>query len=211
MKHMSHNVHASTTDLKSLLSTLSSSWVGDGSKYASWIGLNVTYMVSRIDPDKEEYWKAAASLTGRALSLGYTGNCLSSICCTFSNLCTDKLVRELYYGLLVQQDFAAQYDILFGHLRPTEQLSVVEAIFRDIEKSYFTFERENPSNDVVNGVAALCSIILHGHAHLQAQLVDWLSKGQGGSIQTAGLRRAVLAAFAEQKGKWDVLGIWKTY
>ncbi|PLB55839.1 hypothetical protein P170DRAFT_461602 [Aspergillus steynii IBT 23096] len=161
----------------------SSSWVGDGSKYASWIGLNVTYMVSRIDPDKEGYWKAAASLTGRALSLGYT----------------DKLVRELYYGLLVQQDFAAQYGILFGHLRPTEQLSVVEAIFRDIEKSYFTFERENASNDLVNGVAALCSIILDGHANLQAQLVDWLSKGQGGSIQTSGLRRAVLAAFADQK------------
>lgn len=53
----------------------SASWVGEGSKYASWIGLNISYMVSKIDEDKEEHWKAAASLTGRALSLGYTGTC----------------------------------------------------------------------------------------------------------------------------------------
>lgn len=49
------------------------SWVGDGSKYASWIGVNICYMVSRLDGDKEGHWKAAVSLTGRALSLGYTG------------------------------------------------------------------------------------------------------------------------------------------
>lgn len=119
---------------------------------------------------------------------------------TSPNLCTDKLVREIYSGLLVQGDFSKQYSVLFGHLRSTEQLSVVEAIFRDIEKSYFTFQRNDVSNEVVNGVAALCSIILRGHTNLQAQLVDSLSKGQGGSIQTTGLRRAVLATFAHQQG-----------
>ncbi|KAK1140063.1 telomere binding protein [Aspergillus melleus] len=159
------------------------SWIGDGSIYAAWIGSNVCYIVSKIDADKEGHWKAAASLTGRALSLGYT----------------DKLVREIYTGLLVEHDFSKQYGILFRHLRPTEQLSVVEAIFRDVEKNYFPFGRANASEEVINGIAALCSIVLRGHTNLQAQLVDWLSKGQGSSIRTAGLRRAVLATFAGQQ------------
>ena len=50
------------------------SWVGEGPPYASWLGRNICYMVSKIDPDSPLDWKAAASLTSRSLSLGYTGN-----------------------------------------------------------------------------------------------------------------------------------------
>lgn len=49
------------------------SWVGEGPKYASWVGDNVCQMASRIDLNDEGAWKAASSFTGRALSLGYTG------------------------------------------------------------------------------------------------------------------------------------------
>lgn len=49
-------------------------WVGNGSQYASWLGENINCMVSRISKDNQPAWGSAAFLTGRALSLGYTGN-----------------------------------------------------------------------------------------------------------------------------------------
>lgn len=49
------------------------SWVGNGSQYASWLGRNVSHMATRLAPDDESDWASAALLTGRALSLGYTG------------------------------------------------------------------------------------------------------------------------------------------
>lgn len=51
------------------------SWVGEGPKYASWIGDNICRFSSKIDLNDEGAWKAIASFTGRVLSLGYTGNC----------------------------------------------------------------------------------------------------------------------------------------
>ena len=49
------------------------SWIGEGSKYATWLGSNIFYMSSKTALGDEEAWKAVALLTGRSLSLGYTG------------------------------------------------------------------------------------------------------------------------------------------
>jgi telomere length regulation protein len=55
-------------------SSLSSiSWVGTGSQYASWLGRNISHMTLKLAPDNESDWASVALLTGRALSLGYTG------------------------------------------------------------------------------------------------------------------------------------------
>ncbi|GMF76938.1 unnamed protein product [Aspergillus oryzae] len=53
-------------------------WIGDGAQYTSWLGTNICHMVSKLDLDNQDAWKAVASLTGRALSLGYTGTLHSS-------------------------------------------------------------------------------------------------------------------------------------
>jgi telomere length regulation protein len=54
------------------------SWLGNGSQYASWLGANICHMASKLAAtSQEEQWKALAALTGRALSLGYTGNSLN--------------------------------------------------------------------------------------------------------------------------------------
>jgi telomere length regulation protein len=89
----------------------------------------------------------------------------------------------------------------------TEQITVMEAIFRDTEKKYLSAEilvEEDPtSNQTVGGIAALCSIILTNRPHLEAQVIDWLSKGQGGSIHTVGLRRALVVNFADKPGEQE--------
>lgn len=58
------------------------SWVGEGPSYASWLGGCICHMVSKTDPNSQEWWKAAASLTSRSLSLGYTGNLVRTLVTT---------------------------------------------------------------------------------------------------------------------------------
>ncbi|KAJ5083968.1 hypothetical protein NUU61_008547 [Penicillium alfredii] len=166
-------------------STSSISWVGDGTKYASWLGGNICHLVVKLEPDNENDWGSAALLTGRALSLGYA----------------DQLVREIYAGLLLDQSRPEKFSLLLNHLRQTEQLAVIEAVFRDIQKKHFSGElpgmvgqRTSPS-EVIKGVAALCSGVIGDRPFLKIQVMDWLSKSQGGSIQTLGLRRALLATY----------------
>ena len=85
-----------------------------------------------------------------------------------------------------------------------EQLAVLEAIFYDVQKRYFSGElsgiEQDSSTSVVGSVAALCSAVFPNKAYLEGQILDWLSKGQGGAILTAGLRRAILATFSSNKG-----------
>ncbi|KAL2870621.1 telomere length regulation TEL2 family protein [Aspergillus lucknowensis] len=164
------------------------SWLGNGSRFASWVGANICYMASKLGANSQkDHWKALASLTGRGLSLGYT----------------DQLVREVFSGLLVSQSLTDQYTTLFNHLRWTEQLATLEAIFRDIEKNYFLAEsfhgNDMASNQSVDAIAALCSVILSKRASLESQLIDWLSNGQGGSIQTTALRRALIVNLAHRQ------------
>ncbi|EIT77063.1 telomere length regulation protein-domain-containing protein [Aspergillus flavus] len=168
-------------------------WIGDGAQYTSWLGTNICHMVSKLDLDNQDAWKAVASLTGRALSLGYT----------------DHLARELYTSLLVNETLRERYGSLFDTLRPMEQLAVLEATFREVEKKYFLALIDQSNEAIlgqrVNGVAGLCSSIIGEREHIKAQLLDWLSKGQGGSIQTTGLRRALLASFTYQKESMTTL------
>ncbi|KAL4955437.1 telomere length regulation protein-domain-containing protein [Aspergillus filifer] len=163
------------------------SWIGTGSQYASWLGANICHAASKLNVGDEEQWKAIASLTGRALSLGYT----------------DHLVREMYSSLLMKQALSGQFQALFDHLRWTEQLTLVETVFRDVEKKYFSTESFSEDEMVldqpVNGIAALCSVLISKRPALENQLVEWLSRGQGGSIQTSALRRAIIANLAHQK------------
>lgn len=116
----------------------------------------------------------------------------------------DHLVGEIYSNLLINQQLAKQYSALFDHLRWTEQLSMLEAIFRDIEKKYFPTENFSGDNmdldQPIDGIAALCSDLISKRTNLESQLVEWLSKGHGGSIQTVALKRAVIVNLAHDKG-----------
>ncbi|KAJ5384026.1 hypothetical protein N7517_001937 [Penicillium concentricum] len=169
-------------------SVSSFSWVGNGSQYASWLGRNVSHMAARLSPDNESDWASVALLTGRALSLGYT----------------DQVVKEIYSDLLLGQSSPVCFGVLLNHLRRTEQLAFVEAIFRDIQRTYFSDDLSGtvcPSltpSESIAGVAALVSAVVSSHPGLESQVMEWLSKSQGGSINTLGLRRAILATFVNR-------------
>jgi telomere length regulation protein len=86
-------------------------------------------------------------------------------------------------------------------------MAVLEAIFRDVQKKYFSgdlsepFSQPDASNNIITGVAALCKTIIADRPFLKDQVLGWLSKSQGGSIQMIGLRRALLATYSDSAGK----------
>lgn len=49
------------------------SWLSSGSEYSSWLGRNVIYMLADSKPQEPEDLKPSARLSGKALSIGYTG------------------------------------------------------------------------------------------------------------------------------------------
>lgn len=57
-------------------------------------------------------------------------------------------------------------------------------------------------SEPIKGVAALISTIISSRPDLESQVVEWLSKSQGGSISTLGLRRALLATYNNRGGKF---------
>lgn len=57
-------------------------------------------------------------------------------------------------------------------------------------------------SEPIKGVAALISTIISSRPDLESQVVEWLSKSQGGSISTLGLRRALLATYSNCGGKF---------
>ncbi|KAJ5550475.1 hypothetical protein N7535_001584 [Penicillium sp. DV-2018c] len=169
-------------------SITSFSWVGNGSQYASWLGRNVAHMAVKLNMDAESDWASLALLTGRALSLGYT----------------DQVAREIYLGLLLEQSSPARFGLLLTHLRRTEQIALVEAVFRDVQRKYLSDDLPGAAcqsivyAEPIKGVAALCSVIIACQPDLESQVMEWLSKSQGGSITTLGLRRALLASFSNR-------------
>lgn len=89
---------------------------------------------------------------------------------------------------------------------------MLEAAFRDIEKKYFSTEltggmKEISSDQTVSAVAALCFALVGIRPQLHGQLLNWLSKGQGGSIQTIGLRRALMAMLVCCGGRSDFIDV----
>lgn len=125
----------------------------------------------------------------------------------FADYSADHLAQEIYSNLLHDQSYGARFGLLLDHLKQAEQLAILEAIFRDIQKKYFSEDLSGVGssaapNEIITGAATLCSAIIGDRIFLRNQITEWLAKSQGGSIQTVGLRRALSATFTDQSGKF---------
>ena len=54
------------------------SWLANGPQYAAWLGGNIEYMLRHLVDTIDESWKQSAQLLSKALTLGYTGEQLST-------------------------------------------------------------------------------------------------------------------------------------
>lgn len=54
------------------------SWLANGPRYAAWLGNNIEYMLRQFVDTSDGSWKQAAQLLSKALTLGYTGELIST-------------------------------------------------------------------------------------------------------------------------------------
>ncbi|KAJ5329908.1 hypothetical protein N7452_010298 [Penicillium brevicompactum] len=173
-------------------SVSSSHWIATGPQYAVWIGRNVAHMAVKLNQEDTTGWSSLALLAGRSLSLGYT----------------DQFVKEVYASLLLEHSSPEPFTLLQDQLKPIEQTAFLEAIFRDIQRRHFADDLSGSvnqplaSSESIGAVAALCSVVIPSRSHLENLVIEWLSKSQGGSITTLGLRRALLVTYSDRS---DVL------
>jgi telomere length regulation protein len=117
------------------------------------------------------------------------------------------LAKEIYSTLLFEQSSPTSLGLLLDHLKQPQQLPLLEAIFRDIQRTHFSgdlsgsVDPSTTSSETITAVAALCSFLTSSRPGLERQVMEWLSTSQGGSISTLGLRRALLASFSNRPGK----------
>ena len=91
--------------------------------------------------------------------------------------------------------------MLIDRLKQSDQVNILEAVFRDIQKTHFSDEITSglrsplvPGGSIA-GVATLCAIVIGDRPSLKGQILDWLARSQGGSIHTISLRRALVALY----------------
>jgi telomere length regulation protein len=120
------------------------------------------------------------------------------------------MVRELYTSVLGKGNFSAPWGSFFDLLRLHEQTVILQSIFRDIEKTYFSSDdgKGNESDEIIGGVAALLFQITKGRNSLDSQIQVWLATGHGAVIHTIGLRRSLVLQYSSDEGKVPLLLIF---
>lgn len=163
------------------------SWIGEGYAFAEWLGKNMSHMVVEGAHDDDDLWKSAALMVGRSTGLGYT----------------DKLVHELYCGVIVDGKNSSSWGLYFRHLRHHERSAILQSILKDVQKRYFAIDEKSiqTASSTVGGVAALLNEILKDTSSPQETLRSWLSNASTNVVTTFGLRRALVLLVARDPGK----------
>lgn len=112
-------------------------------------------------------------------------------------------MKELYSSLINDQDFSTRWGPFFDCLRLQEQTTILENIFRHVERTYLSQDDGSGSegNEIIGSLAALFSCIMNSRGPLELQVQSWLATGQGGFIQSIGLRRSLLVYYSNKEGK----------
>lgn len=173
------------------------SWLGEGQSFAEWLGKIMSYMIVQgPHGDEDAFWRSAALMVGRSTGLGYT----------------DKVVHELYTGVVLDGKNSPSWGLCFQHLRHHEQSAILQSILKDIQKQYFATDEKNihPKSPTVGGAAALLHEVLKNTASPQETLRSWLSNSSTNVVTTFGLRRVLVLLVAKDPGRY-LLVLYKIY
>ncbi|KAI9802413.1 MAG: hypothetical protein M1825_002796 [Sarcosagium campestre] len=165
-------------------------WFVDGSKFSSWLGRNITNLISKLQDDSTG-WGLLSRFVGRSFSLGYA----------------DDVVGELYSRILLQEPPRWQsIRPLLANFRYHERRIFLHSILRRLARNELNSpaSKSEPGSwwhsdsTVVGAAAALIkNRVVEGHEDMKDCLCSWLTDSSGGSIaEDIGIRRAVVAALA---------------
>ena len=185
-------------------------WIGDGSKYATWLGKCMQHSLKTVKDDDMERQKALSQLLSKGLTLGYTGLHTDVQLHIFlaDALEIDQLVQAAFSGLLSGDNRPLQRcRSVVARLSAHEQRNFLYSLIRILSKQHLRTEapfqgpkREGQSK-AIGGVASLLRAIVGDIPSLQDNLVDWLvgvSADAVGHVHSA--HRAVIAALSSIPG-----------
>ncbi|KAJ5646596.1 hypothetical protein N7490_002968 [Penicillium lividum] len=163
-------------------------WVGDGRRYASWLGINISHFISKLDINDESGWSFVASLTERALSLGYPSS----------------LIPEIYASILHDPSFSKRFSLFVDKLRLSAQLTILQLILLDLPIRYPSIRLCDYPNDpitckeIVTGTATLLSMVIGDRAHFKEEIMEWLAKCRFAAAFPVGINRSIVTIYDNQ-------------
>ncbi|KAJ5267510.1 hypothetical protein N7478_010318 [Penicillium angulare] len=160
-------------------------WLADGRQYAKWLGTNISHMISKLDVNGESGWLHVASLTERALSLGYSSS----------------ILPEIYVKIFHDQTFHQRLALLLDNLRLSAQVNILQLIILDLPVRYPSIRQcdflSDPEThpEIVSATAAVLSIIIGDRSHFKDEITNWLTKGRFATTFPTTIDRALIATY----------------
>ncbi|KAJ4345220.1 telomere binding protein [Didymosphaeria variabile] len=164
-----------------------SSWLADGSSYATWLGRNIAHL-SAMERD-EDSASIVVDVCSKALTLGYT----------------DQTIRSMLL-VMIDSDTIGAFTALLHKMKAFEQRKYLNAIINALSNHYFNTVGDNTktsvfeSSPLIAGVAALVSELVRGSDTLMEHLVASLTRsGVPALDDSLSGRRSVIAAIAKDE------------
>ncbi|KAL1603482.1 telomere binding protein [Paraconiothyrium brasiliense] len=164
-----------------------SSWLADGSSYATWLGRNIAHL-SAVERDEDSV-SINIDVCSKALTLGYT----------------DQTIRSMLLVMIDSNSISA-FTSLLHKMKAFEQRKYLNAIITVLSNHYLNAIGDNTTRPVVEssprigGVAALVNELIRDNDTLKEHLVTSLTKsGIPALDDSLSGRRSVIAAIANDE------------
>ncbi|KAK8088968.1 hypothetical protein PG997_003929 [Apiospora hydei] len=161
------------------------SWVANSKLYAEWLGNNLVDW-ARSNPSSGDL-KICADLTGRGLKLGHS----------------DLMTKILFTGLVLNDEGQPTFAKLLDLLSSADQRKVMLIILKLLSSEYLSSDETDEAIEdypAVWAAASALQAVVGTSSVRKAQLITWLTGATGAGLgETCGIRRAALAALADDK------------
>ncbi|KAL8696762.1 MAG: hypothetical protein Q9224_002637 [Gallowayella concinna] len=159
------------------------SWLSDGTKFCSWVGLNLSYMIDIPGEKSNDLRKAWVQMLERALTLGHVDSIIDATYCGIINGSRD---------LTTYLDFTK---ILKSSTKKVVVLSLLRVLARVHLRTSDRIADCHDSQSKIGSIAALLYGFVKQDQDIANILLEWLSSD--GVVQDLQIRRAVIASLVE--------------
>ncbi|KAL8871963.1 MAG: hypothetical protein Q9174_002316 [Haloplaca sp. 1 TL-2023] len=180
-------------------------WLSNGSKYCFWLGENLVLMLEHtsspevVHPEVRKEW---LYMFERALTLAHRGK-IKLV--PYDELRSDVLADQIIEQILehVLHKGAKLESVFYEYIKPASMYHkkiIVHSLLRIYTRNHLSRDDSAGNNPKsIGSVAALIRSHMEVDNQIVEILLEWLSKD--GLVQEVAIRRAVLAALAEDGGK----------
>ncbi|KAL9583796.1 MAG: hypothetical protein Q9203_004929, partial [Teloschistes exilis] len=164
------------------------SWLAEGIRYSLWVGKNLVHMLEKVKDWKEidaEARKAWVQMLERALTLGHV----------------DSIIQPILERTIGMPDQLLElFQVHIMAIKGSAKKMVIYSVLRIVAKATASYPISSKASDkTIAAAAALICSASKMDEEFANFLLQWLSSD--GLVQDLSIRRAVVAALAEDFGK----------